>query len=482
MKLFSNHFPRKSPKDKFKKNLISDYNSIRPANKHGAFCWAPFTSLRFHRNGNVQVCCHHFDFFSLKERSLKQIWFGEELQLMRKQMSDFKAPASCNFCNSNFYNHNFSNVNALSFDHYAPLKSGYPVFMDFSIDNTCNLACIMCDASLSSTIQKNKNIQSGENQFQYDEQFIQQLDEFIPYLKGAVFTGGEPFLINTYYGLWEKMVSTNPEMDIYITTNGTIYNKRVQDLLNSGRFNITVSIDSFTREVYEKIRVGANFEKTMGNIAKFSDYCRSMGTQFTITTCPMQINAMEIPRIVDACNRENWNFSYNIVLKPWNLALWSLSPDELNNIIILYDQFVFNDFVSSGKNNNIEKYKALIELYSSWYKIIIKFFNKQSTESQGLSKNFKTPVYEQLIQLFSNTNNHPELITKVNHVLDKIPDMLFTGSLLKQILSSQNNDLMRQEFVNNDADTISDHLTIMGFNSLLSELTQNVEFKLDSNT
>jgi len=468
MGIFKKIFSIYRKQDKKLIRLKKIYNIKRLKEKQKAFCWAPFTALRFNQNGYVQVCCHHVDFQSLKKNSLREIWFGNTLNLMREQMKTYSIPSACNFCASNFFTENFDNVNALSFDHYAISDSGYPVFMDFSIDNTCNLACIMCDASLSSKIQLNKNIQPKADIFRYDEHFIQQLEEFIPYLKGAVFTGGEPFLINSYYDLWEKMVAVNPDMNIYITTNGTVFNSRVQDALNKGRFNITVSIDSFRKEVYEKIRIGAVLENTLDNLTKFSDYCKSAGTQFNITICPMQINWAEIPQIVERCNSANWNFNYNIVFKPWHLALWSLPSEEINQIVETYKKFCFSSLETEVQRTNSDKFKALIKLLVSWIPVAEQIQKNDSIVIEERIENKKNS-FNNILRLSENNNINKLFEKRIEFVLERIPLALFSEHF-SRYLSTCKPEFIQNEFNENDDDTIADHLTAIAFHLLLMRL------------
>ncbi|HOY31907.1 MAG TPA: twitch domain-containing radical SAM protein [Bacteroidales bacterium] len=441
------------------------YNKSRPKEKHSAFCWAPFTSLRFHRNGFVQVCCHHIDYYSLSERTLKEIWFGTELQQMRKKMKQYDIPSSCNFCKSNYLNGNFSNVNALAFDHYPPNKSRYPAFMDFSLENTCNLACVMCDAGLSSTIQRNKNIGQKERSFVYDEKFIKQLDEFIPHLKGAVFTGGEPFLIESNYKIWNNIVRINPQMDLYITTNATIWNDKIKETLDKGRFNITASVDSFTKSSYEQIRLGASFEKTMENIMKFADYCKLEGTQFSIAVCPMQINAFEIPDIVKNCNYNGWGFSYNTLMKPWNLAIWSMAEYEIKKLLEYYQKTNFDTSENETKKKNINRYNALIELIELWCIKMKSIHEEDPVRQKNLIEN-KLMAKEILLALLTNKTETNLVNRKMDIVLEKLPLMFFTEDFLIY-LKQLANPLIINEFIEKDENTISDHLTILAFQFLL---------------
>jgi sulfatase maturation enzyme AslB (radical SAM superfamily) len=449
----------------FKKlRLQKKYNLLREKRNHNYFCNAPFTALRFHRNGGVQICCHHIDYQFLESKTLHDIWFGEELKSMRKQMKKFDIPESCNFCSSAFYSENFSNVNALSFDFLEQSKNGYPVLMDFSLENTCNLSCIMCDASLSSSIQKEKNICPPNKNFYYDDAFISQLEEFLPHLKVAVFTGGEPFLIKSYLPIWEKMIEINSKIIINVTTNGTVYNSAIEDILLRGKFNITVSVDSFNAVNYNQIRKGADFNKTMTNVQKFAKYCKNKESIFTITVCPMQINSADIPEIIEKCNAEDWNISFNTVLKPWNQALWSLKSEELENVINYYKNYNFESATSQLACGNIEQFNSLIALLQTW-------LNKtKNLEVNSISETriryLKTEIFNIFFAKLAESegiNDISDVQEKVKFVVAHIPDMLISEALINYA-NKMSKGMIKNEFEQNDIDTIIDHMCIIAFN------------------
>lgn len=439
-------------------NKRKRYNSFRGNQNSFLFCKAPYTSLRFHRNGAVHFCCHHIDYHFLLNKSLKEIWFGKEFEKMRAQMKSYNIPKSCNFCANPFYSENYSSVNALSFDYLDINDNGYPVLMDFSLDNTCNLACIMCDASLSSKIQEKKKHKPKSKKKCYDDEFVKQLEEFIPYLKYAVFTGGEPFLINIYYKIWEKMVQINPEIIINITTNGTLINERINHFLKNAKVNITVSIDSFIPETYQKIRVGADFNKLMLNVNKFADICSKRNTEFTVTVCPMIINAFEIPEIVKTCNDNAWNFNYNTVLKPWSQALWSLESEDILSIISFYESFKFN-IIDKTSHNNIEKFRTLINLLINWNINIKHLYDNQ------LSVTKREVIKKEIFLLLTKTLQHTDTdyTSIVKEVIAGIPEILLREELLTY-LKRNTTRMLINEFEENDQDTIIDHMCIVAFN------------------
>lgn len=126
--------------------------------------------------------------------------------------------------------------------------------------NVCNLKCIMCPNSvikqenpgfMSLDLYK-KIISGGKNFF------------------GAVVLclSGEPFLHKDL----PEMVRFAKENGInsMISTNATVMTKEMSmAVLENGLSWINFSFDGCSKEIYEKVRVGGNFEKTLQNIVDF---------------------------------------------------------------------------------------------------------------------------------------------------------------------------------------------------------------------
>jgi len=316
----------------------------------------------------------------------------------------------------------------------------------------------MCDASLSSKIQGRSSCNTHTNEFRYDENFIEQLSEFIPHLKYTVFTGGEPFLIKIYYDIWDQIISINPNIRINITTNGTVFNDRIRNFLEQANVNITVSVDSFNPETYSKIRVGAELAETLNNVYEFAEICREKKAEFTITVCPMIINAFEIPEIVNKCNEQNWNFNFNTVLKPWHQALWSLEIGELQKIVDYYKGHDLYQSSSISEMNNL-KFRSLISLLENWI-IRVKTFDSIGLNDFDLKK-MRKQLSERFKIILSNSDNGQ--LAKVDKVVNRIPDRLIRKELVDYV-NKLSVSFISKEFIENDEDTIVDHLCIVAFN------------------
>ena len=68
----------------------------------------------------------------------------------------------------------------------------------------------MCGGKWSSAIRKNREgLPPLKNH--YDKDFVKQIREFLPFLREARFIGGEPFLINLYYDIWEAITESSQQ-------------------------------------------------------------------------------------------------------------------------------------------------------------------------------------------------------------------------------------------------------------------------------
>ena len=294
-------------------------------------CQAPFNSMYFNVYGEVGPCWLNLvGMGRYPEKSIRDIWFGEEFSMLRKQISKRNLSYKCNTCKRAIVDGNHHSVLSKLYDHPYELTD-YPAVMEFELSNRCNLECVMCKGDLSSTIRKNRE-RRPPLEDPYDEAFIDQLDEFIPYLKEAKFLGGEPFLIEKYYAIWQKMARLNPSIELTVTTNGTVLNNRVKQLLDQLRFNVIVSIDSFDKGIYAEIRKGGNFERVMENFHQFIGYTRKAKTFFQVSLNPLRRNMWQLHEYVDYCNEIGVNIWFNTVVYPHHESIKTLPYHQLNEL------------------------------------------------------------------------------------------------------------------------------------------------------
>jgi len=229
---------------------------------------------------------------------------------------------------------------------------------------------VMCDGLASSSIRKNReNLPPVYNP--YDDEFIRQLAEFIPHLKEAKFYGGEPFLIDIYFKIWDKIIELNPKIKIFAITNGTVLNHRIKDLLKRGNFDLAISLDSVNKEKYMSIRKNSDFDKVMANLDYFNNYCRSRNRAMSISTTLMRINWEDVPGMISFANSKGAQTFFSYLKRPEHLGLYNLDPEELHKIREKlsdcdfpedtmqqkYNKYCFHDFLNQleiWEENNIQ--------------------------------------------------------------------------------------------------------------------------------
>jgi MoaA/NifB/PqqE/SkfB family radical SAM enzyme len=372
----SNQADRLRPRESFPGSLDPDvmraYNRSRnlSVNKR-LVCHAPFKNMYFNVTGNVGACWLRFagpesDPDRYPDKTIREIWFGDRYDRLREHIRRRDLGYKCNVCKDNLQHGNFVSLLAKAYDNRYRIRK-YPVMMELELDNTCNLECIMCNGVLSSSIRVHREKKPRVHS-PYDEAFVTQLEEFIPHLREARFNGGEPFLSDINFRVWERMLRKNPRIRIVVATNGTVLNERVKNLLNRGRFHINLSFDSLDKATYEAIRKNASFEDTMEHIRYFDRYCREKGTAFVVLLNPMRPNWREIPDFVRTFNRMNVALWFNTIFRPYHLSLWNLPPEELKKI---HEELSRHDFpVTEGKGNhshhNRSVYRSLVEQIRTW--------------------------------------------------------------------------------------------------------------------
>lgn len=401
-------------------NVFEEYRSFRNIPKSAPLCLAPWVSISFGIDGYATVCClNRKTTMSMEHHTIDDIWKSETFQQLRENISTNNLDHDCSICKNQIEAKNFTGVKAADYDNYYPYHPERPAFMEFCLENTCNLACVMCNSLLSSTIRKNEQLPPLEKY--YGDEFVEQLEDYIPYLKEAVFAGGEPFLIPVYYKIWDKMLALNPSMTIGIVTNGSTLNSRIKDLLERGRFRINISIDSVHKETYENIRRNANFDTLMNNFEWLKEYGERKGLPVNIPVCPLTDNWERIPEIVRFANKHNVTLNFVYVDRPFSLALTHSKPDFFDTIIKHYTLQTFEK-KSSTSAVNIRRFNGLIEDVRKWKENNIS--NLSSTHLQGdLLHLLEIKILESSEISEDNYGlTKREMISKIKNLLQELPE------------------------------------------------------------
>ena len=314
---------------------LEDYNieRLKQTNiqQHNvSYCNAPFNNMYFAVRGQCSPCWLSSGFLDTwsDTKSIHDIWFGDKFHQYRRNLRNAVFEDKCKLCKDDIDNGRWPL--ALAYDKFS-IDVEYPTVMELELSNQCNLECLMCSGILSSGIRKNRE-KLPPLKTLYDDSFVNQLNEFIPYLEELRFNGGEPLLQNIVHKICQNVKIFNDHLKINIATNGTVYNKKVEKLLVNNNIWFNVSIDGFSKKLYESIRINAKFETLMDNFKIFLDYSRDTKRSLSVMVNPMRNNWWEMIDAVEFCNNYNVNLWYNTIRYPEHLSLWNVDKKQLEYI------------------------------------------------------------------------------------------------------------------------------------------------------
>ncbi|MCU1368938.1 MAG: putative molybdopterin cofactor synthesis protein [Ilumatobacteraceae bacterium] len=305
-------------------------------------CYAPLTSMYLDQFGKVRACCQNTEHLlgDITTSTLREIWDGEATSELRRALARSDLGKGCQYCKWQLDEGNRTGALLRSYDDPIPIgwsrKPEWPRYLEFSITNTCNLQCVMCNGDWSSSIRSQRE-QRPPLPAVYGEAFFEQLGAFIPHLKAARFTGGEPFLGREPLRIMDLVVDHGAEdAEISVVTNGTTFNAKVERILTTVQPQITVSLDGGTAEVYERVRLGASFDKVMANLDRFQaivDGWRPLQATLNLTHCLMVDNWSTFPELLFLAEERDLDVAVNNVRFPEAHSLYHLPQAELAEIV-----------------------------------------------------------------------------------------------------------------------------------------------------
>lgn len=303
-----------------------------PAPPFSTACVAPWVSLEFDPSGWVYACCASalYPIGRIGDLRLHELWDGSRMRVLRRALKSWDLTVACGPCKWHL-EHGRSDPVAAVYDRYpvSGEEPDAPYMMSFALSNRCNLACVMCSAELSSTIRAEAGMTPLKSP--YDDQFFEDLAEFLPKLKLAKFLGGEPFLSREHQRVWDLMEQLSVSPRLQITTNGTIWTERVQHLLETFEVDISVSVDAVTSDTYSQLRRHGNLETVMENLDRFSEVCGRRSTDLHVSYCLMEGNWFELADFLSWADRFEVPASINLVTDP-GLAVHDLPLNQLRAI------------------------------------------------------------------------------------------------------------------------------------------------------
>ena len=342
----------------------------------------PFTGLATREDGAIKVCCRSQPIGWIQEESLEEVWNGNAMREVRKQVLNNERPDVCKPC----FDLEDQGVESLRQRHIAGVipearANLYPDALDaleeedytmpfelptmeIKLNNLCNLKCRMCNP-LDSTSWKDwdqvTEFYKKENNYliptvdalvskpgQYigpfdnSDNWWTSFEKLLPYFRRVEFAGGEPLMDPYHYKILDMLAPYGKNIEIKYATNGTTLGikggRTIHDYWPKFKsVAVNVSIDGI-HDVYEYIRGNGKFSEIEENIKvfkSFSNVSRVVGA-FTVQAN----NIMQIYKVIDYfLNDMGIIFYSNRVNYPMSLSAQVLPPvlkqQVINNLEVM---------------------------------------------------------------------------------------------------------------------------------------------------
>lgn len=317
-------------------------------------CLAPWHTLTVKWGGNVVPDIIYKDKLgNINKQTLKQILEGEDAIALREAHRNRTIPDVCSNCAKKeksgrsrrmfFWDKLDYNVRLRS-EHLTVDTTPDIRYLDFTVSNKCNIACIHCNPFVSTGWTKdgkklNKEAPEYWEQAQIgfhgaETTFMDNLfanPEYFRNLQWVALRGGEPLYDERCIEIlqWFVDAGLSHNISLDISTNATVFNDEFRILFAQFKHvELLVSVEA-TDELYSIIRGGKNYDwqQLNTNIEKFYEI-ENLEMVFAVTV--MITNLFDLPNVWNWFNkyhatRASISMS-NVVVNPSYLNIANLPP------------------------------------------------------------------------------------------------------------------------------------------------------------
>ena len=303
-----------------------------------ANCPRPFDTILIDKNGSCYACeCTSWlpqSIGNLQIKSLDEIINSK----MHKHLQSSITDKTYRYCNE----HQCSYIRSNSVEH---ITGGTNIeHLRLAIDDSCNLRCPSCRTKLIFV----KSFAEYKKRITLADRINDWLAQVIRPVTVHIGSDGDPFASHVY----KYFMAHAPKRDnikYSMLTNGLMfkdYYPKVPHVIEHLK-ELGVSIDGASKETYEKLRLGGNWEKINQNLKCISELKKKHNFRFILHFVVQKDNYHEMENIIDLGEQygadrvwlnkiENWN-----TFKDWDEQnlFDPLHPDHmgykicLNNVI-----------------------------------------------------------------------------------------------------------------------------------------------------
>lgn len=218
----------------------------------------------------------------------------------------------------------------------------FPLNLDIESVSACNLKCIMCP--WHGNMFSKYNLPAPKKDRMKMELFKKIIDEGEKYNLPAIKLNyrGEP-LLHPQLGEMIRYAKNHGVIEVMFNTNGLALNDaRIRKLIDAGLDRILFSFDGATKETYEKIRVGSNYDIVVRNIRRFVEIRDELGLKIPsirVQMCAQPNNIPELKMFVDMWKDVVNRIGFGLLKDPNEVmhAERFPCPQIFQRLIICYD-------------------------------------------------------------------------------------------------------------------------------------------------
>jgi radical SAM protein with 4Fe4S-binding SPASM domain len=364
------------------------------------FCVLPWTHLNFEPNGKVLPCCLMSNFLhvsgwsagDLNNQTIEEIWNGDALKTLRKQMLSGEKPKLCHKCfdrekavpgdssriaHNNEFKEKIKEIREITSEDGSVSKIDLK-YWDFRFSNKCNFKCRSCGPDYSSNwVEDTKKMiyfgrempeylppdQDPRNLWNHKLRKIDNVDtssrfEFlkkhVKEVEKIYFAGGEPLIMDEHYFILDMLLEqgrTDVKLTYNTNTSTLLYKgKSVLDYWSKwdkNKVHVWSSIDEVGPRA-ELVRKGTEWAVVESNLKQIS----ALGVNLVPGVTVSAFNVFRLPEIIEKF------IEIGIVSKKQNYNNWSLNPlytPDYYHVSILSDSFrreigkKINDYIDYAK-------------------------------------------------------------------------------------------------------------------------------------
>lgn len=335
-----------------------------------SFCVLPFFHSCTNVGGRNKPCCRFSDKEYTDNIPAKEYFNGSKLAELRSKMLNGEYIKGCEKCYQEESLGKTSYRNSMNemFKKYD-YKNPQMLYIEIGLSNSCNFACVTCDAAYSTSWWKDidKVNEIGANKAKPKKQVIYSAWDFskeeLSGVKRVKLLGGEPFMEPKNIDFLNSLPVENITLDLVTNCSIKPNNKWLEIFKKVKQLHVSISLDGEGKTA-EFVRYGTNWKKVAENIKWWKQLQQSAKNETEIIF-HFVVHNLNIHNINDYLkfSKDIFPTTFDILQKPEYLNIRILPKKQKKDFIKMLD----NKYIIGYLKNNLEyQDEKMLSILSSY--------------------------------------------------------------------------------------------------------------------